>query len=171
MKRKIIVCLLIVMFITTGCNKSVNKKINIDKYKTMIEISIEKKIDFSMVIDKNNNITNIIYLDKYKKIFNDKDAVNKPIDESLKYIMQKLWENNYFDNNTSIKMISYDDMDVCDSFYKELNKNLVILGIDSNIVREISDLKQLGKRINVVYDNKNDFLSKLSDYSNSMKIK
>lgn len=171
MSKKITLILTIstfLLFMSVGCTRSNHREINIDNYKTMFEISLSSGPDFIVVIDQNSHIGNIIFLNDDSLSLVDLDIEGRSISDGVLIFMQKLWDYDYFDDSVTIKMICYDNTDINSLFYQELNKSLVVLGINSNIINETSDLKSLSNILGIEYKDDKVFLKDLSEYSNKI---
>lgn len=168
MNKKFVLITLIgisLMFTVVGCTKSKNREIDISNYKSMVEVSLSSGPDFIIVIDKKDKISNIKFLNKDSLVLNDIDIMDKSLSDGILTFMEKLWNDNYFDNEVSIKLICYDDKDISDLIYQELNKSLVILGIKGNILRENSSFDELSKKLDIDYNDDKTFLKYLGEYS------
>ena len=97
---------------------SSDKFINTSKYKNLIEINIDDKVDFGLVINEDNKIYDILFFDKTSICLYNQNIENKELDKSLDSIISILIENNYLKNNSNITITRYND-----KYYKEfINK-------------------------------------------------
>ncbi len=97
---------------------SSDKFINTTKYKNLIEINIDDKVDFGLVINEDNKIYDILFFDKTSICLYNQNIENKELDKSLDSIISILIENNYLKNNSNITITRYND-----NYYKEfINK-------------------------------------------------
>lgn len=171
MKKIIKICfvfLVMILFIT-GCNgKSSEKDIDTNTYKSMIEFNISSNPNFIVVIDKDDNISHLFFLNNDSKLLINSDIEGKSITDGLSILMEKLWNNNYFKRSISIDLINYGDEEVYNTLYEELSKNLVILGVDGSINKSSSTINDLSSKIGIEYSNDKDTLKEIDKYSKNI---
>ena len=125
---------------------SSDKFINTEIYNKMYEFNIDNKINFSIIIDENNNIYHMFFFDKESACLANKNIENNTVEEVLKRIYSILYENNYLTNNSNIKIIRYDNKDeIIYDLVRDINKEYNINGIinisDSTLENKINELK------------------------------
>ncbi len=142
-----------------------NIKLEPDKYLTAVEI--ESKSNFMLFINKDKNISNIIFLNGYSinSLYKQK-IEGKSIQKGIELIVNKLKSNNEFNDNSNFKLINYGDNNIYKEIKEEFNKQFVIYGINKEIYSDTSNLKE--KLINLnhkSYSNQTDNLKQLYNIS------
>lgn len=125
---------------------SSDKFINIDIYNKMYEFNIDNKINFSIIIDENNNIYHMFFFDKESACLANKNIENNKLEEGLKKIYIGLIEKDYLTNTSNINIIRYDNKEnIIYDIVSNLNRFYNIKGniniSDSTIENKINELK------------------------------
>lgn len=125
---------------------SSDKFINTEIYNKMYEFNIDNKINFSIIIDENNNIYHMFFFDKESTCLANKNIENNKLEEGLKKIYIGLIEKNYLTNTSSIHIIRYDNKEnIVYDLVSNLNKFYNINGnttiSDSTIENKINELQ------------------------------
>ena len=125
---------------------SSDKFINIDIYNKMYEFNIDNKINFSIIIDENNNIYHMFFFDKEAACLANKNIENNKLEEGLKKIYIGLIEKDYLTNTSNINNIRYDKKEnIIYDIVSNLNRFYNIKGniniSDSTIENKINELK------------------------------
>ncbi len=124
---------------------SSDKFINSELYNKMYEFNIDNKINFSIIIDENNNIYHMLFFNKESACLANKKIENNKLEEGLKKIYSTLYENNYLNNLSNINIIRYDTKDeivynLILSINKDYNINGSVKISDSKIVDKVTYL-------------------------------
>ena len=125
---------------------SSDKFINTEIYNKMYEFNIDNKINFSIIIDENNNIYHMFFFDKESTCLANKNIENNKLEEGLKKIYIGLIEKDYLTNTTNINIIRYDNKEnIIYDIVSNLNRFYNIKGniniSDSTIENKINELK------------------------------
>lgn len=125
---------------------SSDKFINTEIYNKMYEFNIDNKINFSIIIDENNNIYHMFFFDKEAACLANKNIENNKLEEGLKKIYIGLIEKDYLTNTSNINIIRYDNKEnIIYDLVSNLNKFYNIKGSinisDSTIENKIKELK------------------------------
>ena len=125
---------------------SSDKFINTDIYNKMYEFNIDNKINFSIIIDENNNIYHMFFFDKESACLANKNIENNKLEEGLKKIYIGLIEKDYLTNTSNINIIRYDNKEnIIYDIVSNLNRFYNIKGniniSDSTIENKINELK------------------------------
>lgn len=125
---------------------SSDKFINTDIYNKMYEFNIDNKINFSIIIDENNNIYHMFFFDKESTCLANKNIENNKLEEGLKKIYIGLIEKDYLTNTSNINIIRYDNKEnIIYDIVSNLNRFYNIKGniniSDSTIENKINELK------------------------------
>ena len=125
---------------------SSDKFINTEIYNKMYEFNIDNKINFSIIIDENNNIYHMFFFDKEAACLANKNIENNKLEEGLKKIYIGLIEKDYLTNTSNINIIRYDNKEnIIYDLVSNLNRFYNIKGsiniLDSTIENKINELK------------------------------
>lgn len=125
---------------------SSDKFINTEIYNKMYEFNIDNKINFSIIIDENNNIYHMFFFDKEAACLANKNIENNKLEEGLKKIYIGLIEKDYLTNTSNINIIRYDNKEnIIYDLVSNLNRFYNIKGsiniVDSTIENKINELK------------------------------
>ena len=125
---------------------SSDKFINTEIYNKMYEFNIDNKINFSIIIDENNNIYHMFFFDKESACLANKNIENNKLEEGLKKIYNGLIEKDYLTNTSNINIIRYDNKEnIIYDLVSNLNRFYNIKGsiniVDSTIENKINELK------------------------------
>lgn len=176
MKKKIIIILIIVSIVSLLAmgyiyynivlsNLNGNIKLDTENYLTSVEV--KSKSHFIIFINKNNKISNIIFLNGYSiKSLYKQNIEGKDISKGIELIVDKLKNNNEFNNNDTFQLIDYGNSTIYNEIKTEFNKEFVIYGVNKNILDGESSLNE--KLISLNYDisnNQNDNLKTLYNHS------
>ena len=125
---------------------SSDKFINIEAYEKMYEFNIDNKINFSIIIDKNNKIYHMLFFNRDSAFLANKNIENNELEKGLKKIYVYLLEHNLLNSTSNINIIKYNDKtnDIYNTV-SNLNELYNINGLinisDSTIKNKISELK------------------------------
>lgn len=125
---------------------SSDKFINTEIYNKMYEFNIDNKINFSIIIDENNNIYHMFFFDKEAACLANKNIENNKLEEGLKKIYIGLIEKDYLINTSNINIIRYDNKeniiyDLVSNLNRFYNINGSINISDSTIENKINEIK------------------------------
>ncbi len=142
-----------------------NVKLEPDKYLTAVEI--DSKSNFILYIDKDNKISNIIFLNGYSIESLYKQRIEgKSIQKAVELIVNKLSNNNEFDSSKEFKLIDYGNINIYTEIKNEFNKQFVIYGINKEIISDNNTLKEKLKSLNSdFFDNDEKNIKKLYNMS------
>ena len=171
MKKKKIIFGIFIVFIClffVGCKSNNNSNITSDNYFTMIEVLVSDGPNFSLVIDKDNKVSHVLFLNSSSTFIVDSKIENKDISKAISIFMEDIWDKDYFNDNQNIELINYGNSGVYNNFYQEINKNLVILGINGSVVRTDSTLDKKASLLGISYNSDLEFLNELKKRSNDL---
>ena len=142
---------------------SSDKFINTDIYNKMYEFNIDNKINFSIIIDKNNNIYHMLFFNKESALLANKNIENNKLEEGLNKIYTILLNNNYLSSSSNIIITRYDTKEnLIYDLILNINNKYNIKGLlninDSTIINKINELK-----LNV--EDEESYLKELDLYS------
>ena len=144
------------------------KIINTKNYKNMVELNIDDKIDFIMVLD-NDSIYHIFFLDNNSLYLYDKDIENNKINKSINIIVKILIENNLLKKTSQITLTKYNNYKY-NEIKKELLNNLKKYSINNNIIETNSSMAKLKERYNLSSSKESQLLLELDLYSKNKVI-
>ena len=176
MKKKIIIILIIVSIVSLLAmgyiyynivlsNLNGNIKLDTENYLTSVEV--KSKSHFIIFINKNNKISNIIFLNGYSiKSLYKQNIEGKDISKGIELIVDKLKNNNEFNDNDTFQLIDYGNSTIYNEIKTEFNKEFVIYGVNKNILDGESSLNEKLIRLNYdISNNQNDNLKTLYNHS------
>lgn len=170
----IVISLIVVVTIGVGVYNYFNKQtpsdklINHDNYLTMVEVSINKSPNFIYVIDKDKKVSNILRLDNDSVNLYNKGLEGKSIEKAVGESMEIIWEDKLFLPNNEITVIDYGNSSAYNLVKSEISKNMVILGVEGNIVEKKTTLKEKGSSLELDGDSEEDLLMEFYLYSKEM---
>lgn len=139
------IILIVILFRNNG--KSIDIKLS-DNYKSIIGIKVDS--DVLIVIDNKNIVSNILFLnDKSTLSLANQRIEGKPLSKAIELIVDKLKNNNEFDNGGELFLTRYNDNSIYSTVLSELNKEFVIYGVDNKIVELNSTLDIKKKELNI----------------------
>ena len=130
------------------------------KYKNIVEIKIDDKVDFSLLFDNKARIYHIFFLDNNSTCLYNKNIENKDINNALKIIIPKLIENDLL-KSTSVISVSYCEDYLIDSFKNELNAVLSNYNLQLLIDMKKISLVDIAKEKNIAGDSQDELLYNL----------
>ncbi len=154
-----IIVIVVMLFMKT--TKSIDIKLN-ENYKSVVGIKVNS--DIILVIDNNDKVSNILYLNEEstKSLANQK-IEGKQLEKAIELIIDKLKNNNEFNNGEVLVLTKYDNNQVYSKVLENLNKESVIYGIDNKILEETSTLND--KLLSLNLNNSASEIETLYDYS------
>lgn len=114
--------------------------INTKKYKNMIELNIDDKVDFILVLDK-EKIYHIFFINNSSCLY-DKKIENNELDKSIDIVVSTLIENNLLNNKSNIIITRYNKYKYND-IKKVLDKTLTKYKINTNLIEKKSSINKL----------------------------
>ena len=146
---------------------SSDKFINTSKYKNLIEVRIDNRINFGLIINDSNKIYGILFFDKNSICLYNQNVENKDLEKSLDKIITILIENNYLKANSIIDIIRYNDED-----YKEFISEVTVLNSKYKINPIINELENSlevkGRELGLSGSTDNEILQSLDFYSKQL---
>lgn len=146
---------------------SSDKFINTSKYKNLIEVRVDNRINFGLIINDNNKIYDILFFDKSSICLYNQNIENKDLEKSLDKIITILIENNYLKANSIIDIIRYNDED-----YREFISEVTALNSKYKINPIVNELEKSlevkGKELGLSGSTDNEILQSLDFYSKQL---
>lgn len=146
---------------------SSDKFISTNNYSNLIEISIDNKTNFGLVLNKEQRIYNIMFFDKTSICLYNQNIENKELSKSLDQIVTLLIENNYLKVNSNIIITKYNDKNY-NEFIEKLANITTIYNLKLNINEKTSNLKDKAKELEIVGSNDEEILQNLDYYSKQL---
>ena len=133
---------------------SSDKLIQVSNYKNMVEFTIDNKVNFSLVLNKDDVIYHIMFFDKNATCLYNKNIEGKSIDLGIEEVIKILIENDYLKNKSSIVITRYGE-----DGYSKLKKSLIAslnkYNISDDILENKSTLKEKNSKLKLT-DNESD---------------
>lgn len=146
-----------------------NKEKELEEEKYLTSVEIKSTSNFILLIDKDENISNVIFLNHSAiNRLNPRKIEGKSIEKSIESIVDQLKNNQEWKKDEEIKLVNYGHIDIFNKIKEEFNKEFVIYGINNKITDEEGNLDSKIKQINPNTNNASN-LKVLYDYSNQLK--
>lgn len=162
----ILIIIIVVIFFQSNV-KSKNVKFD-SNYKSYIEIKLDS--DIILMISQKDTVSNILYLNEESvdTLANQK-IEGKKINQAIELIVDKLKNNNEFDNTEEINLIKYKNDSTYTDIVTFLNKEFVIYGINNKLVENEGNLEEKVISINKeIKSSEKDNLHVLYEYSKEL---
>ncbi len=152
------------LFSTLG---SSNIELDYENYKGIVEYSAD--VNFMLVINKSNEVSNIIFLDENSiSSLSDKKIEGMSIEKALYNIVELLNKDNLFNKN--IILTSYQNNNCIDLVYNEVNKNLVIFGSSLKVNKNSENLSDRVNELKLEGGSLEDNVKILYEYSKMLLL-
>lgn len=159
-----LVAIIVIVLLLKGNSKSIDIELNTN-YKSLVGIKVES--DVILVIDDKDNVSNILYLnDESVTSLSNQKIEGKTLEKAIRLVIDKLKNNNEFNNGDDLIITRYDDNSVYSKVLTELNKEFVIYGVDNKILEENSSIDSKISELNIK-DSTND-INTLYEYSKKL---
>lgn len=133
--------------------------INSKNYYNMIEIVIDQKTDFGIMIDKEGKINHLFFFDSSSTFLYNKNIENMKLDKGLKKIIQILTDNSLLSDESSCEILRNND-----EYYSNFMIVWKSLVSCNNIEKKIS-LSDRAKDFEIYEDSNSSILWNLDFYS------
>lgn len=131
----IIVIIALVFLVKTIISNSKSINIKLDKDNYLTSVGVDSKAKFILVINKKEKISNVLFLNKESVDFlANKKIEGKDFASASKIIVDSLKNNNDFEKDVDFNLVDYGNSSIYQNVKEELNKELVIYGVDKEIV-------------------------------------
>ena len=144
---------------------SSDRFINTSTYKNLIEINIDNKTNFGLIINNKNKISNIFFFDKNSICLYNQNIENKELDKSLDEIITLLIKNNHLKDTSNIDIIRYNNTnykEFIDKFTFSISKyklNTKVNELTNSLDNKRDELELLGTTDDEILQNL-DYYSK-----------
>ena len=144
---------------------SSDRFINTSTYKNLIEINIDNKTNFGLIINNKNKISNIFFFDKNSICLYNQNIENKELDKSLDEIITLLIKNNHLKDTSNIDIIRYNNTnykEFIDKFTFSISKyklNIKVNELTNSLDNKRDELELLGTTDDEILQNL-DYYSK-----------
>ena len=146
--------------------------INTNEFKDMLEININDKINFSLVINEENNVYHLFFFENMSLMLYNKNIENTSLPTALKQIINILYTNDSLPNKSSIKLISYTDITSKDTLklvQKTITQELSSLSLQPTITTTTMTLEDKFHQLGINYETKmTENLTNLDLYSKEL---
>lgn len=140
--------------------------IDVEKYTDIVEITINNKPNFALVITE-NKISNILFFDEQAMCLYNQDIEGTSIDKGVNKVIEILIENNYLKQDyflilTKYKSPSYNK--IKESIMKSLNS----FNATVTLQEENKTLEEKGKDLSITTIEENELLKEIELYSKNV---
>ena len=133
-------------------------------YKTSVEIKIETGPEFLLIINEENQISNIFFENEQATILANKDIESKKITNAITEIIQILIQNNQLESK-KITIINYGDTEIYNEITTNLKSELTKNNISSPVETISSTLQEKAQSLNIDETEPNKILWSLYEIS------
>lgn len=167
----VVLAIIVIVFITKSVlenGKSIN--IKLDERNFLGAVEIKGSPDFILLINKNEKVSNIIFLNEESvNLLSNKKIEGKSIDQAIKKIVDIMKNNNSFEESDELLLINYDNNSLYPTIKSELNKELVVYGVDKQITEDSNNLQKKSEELNIKKKSTTESsLEQLYDYSKEL---
>ncbi len=127
---------------------SSDKIINTSDYANLIELNVNDKIDFGIVLNNKKKIYHLFFFDENSMILYNQNIESNTLDKSTDLLIAKLIEKDYLKENATITLTKYDNKYYND-FKKSLKKILNKYKVHVKIVEKSKTLLELAQELEV----------------------
>lgn len=146
---------------------SSDKFINTSNYKNLIEIKIDNKIDFGLIINEKHKINNILFFDKNSICLYNQNIENKELDKSLDQIITILIENDYLKTTSNINIIKYNKY-----YYNEFKNSFTSSSskykINPIVNESTKSLEDKARELGISSNSESEIIQNLDYYSKQL---
>ena len=140
--------------------------IDIENYQDIIEIKVNNKPNFALVIT-DSNISNILFFDSASSCLYNQDIETKPISLGVKEIVELLIENNYLKQNSTIYLTTYKNKNISEiknAFLTEFTK----LNLNITTTESKTTIEEKAKSLNLTATDETALLKEIEMYSKNI---
>ena len=128
--------------------KSIN--IELDQKNFLGAVEIKSDADFILLINENEKVSNIIFLNEESVILlSDKRIEGRSIEQAIKKIVDIMKNNNSFEKSNELLLVDYENSSLYTTDKNELNKELVVYGVDKQITESSNNLQKKLEELNI----------------------
>lgn len=127
---------------------SSEKLFSFKNYETSVEVNIASGPEFFLIINKNDEVTNIFIENKLASSIVNQDIEGKKIDKAIPEIFQKLIDSNQLDSQI-INIINYKDSIVCKKIVSLVKTTLEKKSKTTQIIENTSTLQEKAKLLKI----------------------
>lgn len=120
------------------------------KYQNMIEVVINQKTDFGIVVDEKGKINRIFFFDSSALFLYNENIENKELEKGIEKIIQILVDDDLLGNGYNCEILRNNDK-YYSKFMESWNKELVDNEVSVSLIEEVVSLKDRAKTFGV-YD-------------------
>lgn len=133
-------------------------------YKSSVEVKIETGPEFLLIINEDNQISNIFFENEQSTILANKEIETKDIPTAISLIVQILIENNEIENK-KITIINYGEEKISNQITTSLKEALINNNISSPVETLSSTLQEKAQSMNIEETETNKILWSLYEIS------
>lgn len=138
--------------------------LDIESYKDIVEISINKTPNFALITNYDNEITSLFFFDDNALCLYNKNIENKKIPLAIKEIIKHLIQNNYLKQNDTITITKYKNTSYQD-IKKSIQDELTRLQLNITLIENENTLTEKGKNLELTGEDDKTILRQLNIYS------
>ena len=166
----VVAIIVVIVAVFSVSTKSIDIKLDTN-YKALIGVKVNSEV--ILVVNQKDKVSNIIYLndESITSLANQK-IEGKDIPTAIELVIDKLKNNNEFNNGEELIVTKYEDNGIYSSLIQELNKECVVYGIDNKMVETTGNIADKLNELNIVTGtNTKENIIKLDEYSKELLSK
>lgn len=128
--------------------------VELDTKNYLTAIEVNGNAEFILLVNKNDQISNIIYLNgKSVEGLYHKKIEGKKIEKAVPKIVENLKNAKVFNDDKNVILIDYGNRGIFSKVEKEFNKQFVIYGINKEITTDLNTLQNKLTQLNLEFKN------------------
>lgn len=135
---------------------SSDRMFSYEKYQSILGINISAGPEYFLILDKENQISNIFFKNTDAFVLYNQDIERKKITKAIPLMMQKLQEGNYLTKDITIT--TYDNSTFQQQVKQEITKYLETISSNILIIENTSTLELLAKELGITAKDEKDIM-------------
>ena len=138
--------------------------LNTNSYQNMIELNIDNKVDFAIIINTDKKVNHLFFFDENSTCLFNQNIENKSISTSINQIMTILDLNDYIKDLSTITIIKYNN-EYYDVINKEIRKYITNNNLQVTIIELEKTLKEKQEELGIRGEDDKSILQEMDYYS------
>ena len=138
--------------------------LNTNSYQSMIELNIDNKVDFSVLINKEKKVYHIFFFNENSTCLYNENIENNTISQAINKSLSILELNNYLNDFSTITITKYND-----SYYEEINQSIREYisknNLNITIIEIEKSLEERREELGIRGEDDNSILQEMDYYS------
>ena len=138
--------------------------LNTNSYQNMIELNIDNKVDFAILINNKKNIYHLFFFDEKSTCLYNQNIENNSISNSINKIMSILALNDQIKDLSTITITKYNNTYYQEIVY-EIRKYISANNLEVSIIELEKTLEERREELGIRGANENSILQEMDYYS------